>query len=33
MFEQVVRSIERASKLYYRSERDWYEVARRNLTE
>jgi hypothetical protein len=33
MFEQVVRSVERASKLYYRSERDWYEVARRNLTE
>jgi hypothetical protein len=33
LFEQVVRSVERASKLYYRSERDWYEVARRNLTE
>jgi hypothetical protein len=30
-FQQVVRSVERASKLYYRSERDWYEVARRNL--
>ena len=32
LFEQVVRSVERASKLYYRTERDWYEVARRNLT-
>jgi hypothetical protein len=32
-FRQVVRSVERASKLYYRAERDWYEVARRNLTE
>jgi hypothetical protein len=30
-FEEVVRSVERASKLYYRTERDWYEVARRNL--
>jgi hypothetical protein len=33
LFQQVVRSVERASKLYYRSERDWYEVARRNLTD
>jgi hypothetical protein len=32
LFEQVVRSVERASKLYYRTERNWYEVARRNLT-
>jgi hypothetical protein len=32
LFQQVVQSVERASKLYYRSERDWYEVARRNLT-
>jgi hypothetical protein len=32
LFEQVVRSVERASKLYWRAERDWYEVARRNLT-
>ena len=32
VFQQVVRSVERASKLYYRAERDWYEVARRNLT-
>jgi hypothetical protein len=32
LFQQVVRSVERASKLYYRAERDWYEVARRNLT-
>ena len=32
LFRQVVRSVERASKLYYRAERDWYEVARRNLT-
>jgi hypothetical protein len=32
LFQQVVRSVERASKLYYRTERDWYEVARRNLT-
>ena len=31
LFEQVVRSVERASKLYYRAERDWYEVARHNL--
>ena len=31
LFEQVVRSVERASKLYWRAERDWYEVARRNL--
>jgi len=31
LFEQVVRSVERASKVYYRAERDWYEVARRNL--
>jgi hypothetical protein len=28
----VVRAVERAGKLYYRTERDWYEVARRNLT-
>jgi hypothetical protein len=32
LFEQVVRSVERASKAYCRAERDWYEVARRNLT-
>ena len=32
LFQHVVRSVERASKLYYRTERDWYEVARRNLT-
>jgi hypothetical protein len=32
LFQQVVRSVERARKLYHRSERDWYEVARRNLT-
>jgi hypothetical protein len=32
LFREVVRSVERASKLYYRTERDWYEVARRNLT-
>jgi hypothetical protein len=32
LFQQVVRSVEQASKLYYRTERDWYEVARRNLT-
>ena len=31
LFEQVVRSVERAGKLYWRAERDWYEVARRNL--
>ena len=31
LFEQVVRSVERAGKCYFRSERDWYEVARRNL--
>ena len=33
LFEQLVRSVERASKLYYRAERDWYEVARRNLAD
>ena len=32
LFQQVVRSVEQASKLYYQTERDWYEVARRNLT-
>jgi hypothetical protein len=31
LFQQVVRSVERASRRYYRTERDWYEVARRNL--
>ena len=31
LFQQVVRSVERASRLNYRTERDWYEVARRNL--
>jgi hypothetical protein len=31
LFQQVVRSVEQASKLYYQTERDWYEVARRNL--
>jgi hypothetical protein len=31
LFQEVVRSVERASKLYYRTERDWYQVARRNL--
>ena len=31
LFRQVVRSVERGSKLYYRAERDWYEIARRNL--
>jgi len=32
-FQEVVRSVERASRLYYRTERSWYDVARRNLTE
>jgi hypothetical protein len=32
LFEDVVRSVERASKIYRRAERDWYEVARRNLS-
>jgi hypothetical protein len=32
LFEDVVRSVERASRIYRRTERDWYEVARRNLT-
>jgi hypothetical protein len=31
LFEEVVRSVERASKFYRRTERDWNEVARRNL--
>ena len=32
LFQEVLHSVERASRLYYRTERDWYEVARRNLT-
>lgn len=32
LFQEVVRSVERAGKSYYRTERDWYEVARHNLT-
>jgi hypothetical protein len=31
IFQQVVRSVERASRLYWRAEREWYEVARRNI--
>ena len=31
LFEQVVRSVERGSKLYWRAERDWYDVSRRKL--
>ena len=33
VFGEVVRSIDKASKTYFRSQRDWYEVARRNLSE
>jgi hypothetical protein len=32
-FGDVVRSVDKASKTYFRSQRDWYEVARRNLSE
>ncbi|MDH3594208.1 MAG: tetratricopeptide repeat protein [Rhodospirillales bacterium] len=32
-FREVVKSVERASRTYFRSQRDWYEVARRNLEE
>ena len=32
-FGEVVRSVDKASKTYFRSQRDWYEVARRNLEE
>ena len=32
-FGVVVRSVDKASKTYFRSQRDWYEVARRNLGE
>jgi hypothetical protein len=31
LFDQVIRSVEQASKFYFRAERAWYEVARRNL--
>lgn len=30
-FRQVVQSVESGSKGYFRAQRDWYEVARRNL--
>jgi hypothetical protein len=33
VFRAVMKSVERASKTYFRSQRDWYEVARRNLEE
>ena len=32
-FGDVVRAVDKASKTYFRSQRDWYEVARRNLGE
>lgn len=32
-FRQVVRSVEAGSKVYFRAQREWYEVARRNLEE
>lgn len=32
-FEEVKRSVEGASKVYFRAQRDWYEVAERNLGE
>lgn len=31
IFEEVKRSVERASKVYFRSEKDWYEMAKGNL--
>ena len=31
IFEDVKRSVERASKVYFRSEKDWYEMAKGNL--
>ncbi|NNG05344.1 MAG: hypothetical protein HKM95_14765 [Inquilinus sp.] len=33
VFAQVVRSVDLGNKLYFRAQRDWYEVARRNLQE
>jgi hypothetical protein len=33
IFRELMRSVEKASKTYFRSQRDWYEVARRNLSE
>ncbi|MDH3472927.1 MAG: tetratricopeptide repeat protein [Rhodospirillales bacterium] len=33
VFGDVKRSVERASKVYFRAQRDWYEVAKRNLGE
>jgi hypothetical protein len=33
VFSEVKRSVERASKVYFRAQRDWYEVAKRNLGE
>lgn len=33
VFREVVTSVEKASETYFRSQRDWYEVARRNLEE
>ena len=33
VFSDIVSSVDKASKTYFRSQRDWYEVARRNLGE
>jgi len=32
-FRQVIRSVDVGGKAYFRTQRDWYEVARRNLEE
>jgi len=32
-FRQVIRSVDAGGKAYFRTQRDWYEVARRNLEE
>lgn len=32
-FADLVRRVDKASKVYYRAQRDWYDVARRNLAD
>lgn len=31
LFADILRRVDKASKVYFRAQRDWYEVARRNL--
>ena len=33
VFAEVLRTVEASPKTYYRAQRDWYEVARRNLAD